>query len=165
MTRIIRTDSGHQDFVSLVKQLDAYLAEIDGKEHAYYAQYNKIDALKHVVLTLENDTPVGCGAMKHYDAETMEIKRMFTVPGDRGKGVATRVLQELETWAVELSYKRCILETGKRQEEAVRLYMKHGYHVIPNYGQYTGIGNSICFEKRVELAGAARTRVSAGDGA
>ena len=57
------------------------------------------------------------------------------------------ILNELETWAKELGYEKTVLETVKRQTEAVALYNKSGYKVIPNYGQYIGVDNSICFEK------------------
>jgi len=77
----------------------------------------------------------------------MEVKRMYVLPQHRGKGLATRILTGLESWAKELSYQKCILETGKRQPEAIALYTKNGYIVIPNYGQYKGIENSVCFEK------------------
>jgi putative acetyltransferase len=57
------------------------------------------------------------------------------------------VLSELESWAAELGYPKCVLETGKRQPEAIALYEKQGYQRIPNYGQYIGVENSVCFEK------------------
>ena len=147
MIEILRTDSGNQDFIDLVKHLDADLAERDGIEHSFYAQFNKIDKIKHVVVAYENNKPVGCGAIKEYAPSIMEVKRMYTPPESRGKGVASRVLAELETWAAEMSYEKCILETGKKQPEAIRLYQKNGYTLIPNYGQYAEVENSVCFEK------------------
>jgi hypothetical protein len=42
------------------------------------------------------------------------------------------------------------LETGKKQPEAIRLYEKNGYKLIPNYGQYAKIDNSVCFEKDIK---------------
>ena len=149
MIKITRTDSDNKDFIRLVKLLDADLAEKDGNEHAFYAQFNKIDQLKNVVVLYENDRPVGCGAIKEYAADTMEVKRMYTMPEDRGKGIATQALIELEKWARELSYKKCVLETGKRQPDAISLYTKNGYKLISNYGQYAGIENSVCFEKEL----------------
>jgi putative acetyltransferase len=150
MIGIVRTDSGNQDFIELVKHLDADLAERDGKEHSFYAQFNKIDKIKYVVVAYENGKPAGCGAIKAYAPKTMEIKRMYTTPGSRGKGIASRVLSELETWAAELSCEKCILETGKKQPEAIGLYTKNGYKLIPNYGQYAGIETSVCFEKSLK---------------
>jgi putative acetyltransferase len=150
MIKIIRTDSGNQDFIELVKCLDADLAIRDGDDHAFYAQFNKTVNLKYVVVVYENEIPTACGALKEFAANTIEIKRMYTAPGCRGKGIATMVLAELEKWAAELSYKKCILETGKKQPEAIGLYKKNGYKSIPNYGQYAGIVNSVCFEKVVQ---------------
>jgi len=150
MINVVRTDSDNQDFIHLVKHLDADLAERDGDDHPFYAQFNKINKIKYAVVAYENSKPVGCGAIKEYTPNTMEIKRMYTLPESRGKGIASKVLTELETWAAELSYEKCILETGKKQPEAIALYKKNGYKPIPNYGQYAGIKNSVCFEKEIK---------------
>jgi putative acetyltransferase len=149
MIRLIRTDSDNQDFITLIQYLDAYLAEKDGNEHAFYAQFNKVDKIKHVVMAYDEEQPVGCGAIKEFAPHVMEVKRMYTTPSGRGKGIATQILRALETWAVELSCEKCVLETGKRQTEAIGLYQKNGYQLIPNYGQYAGVENSLCFEKVV----------------
>ena len=149
MITLTRTDSTHPDFVGLVQHLDAYLAKQDGDEHAFYNQFNKITAIKHVIVAHQNGIPVGCGAIKEYSEGTAEVKRMYTSPEVRGKGIATQILSELEKWAVELSFKKCILETGIRQPEAISLYKKCGYKIIPNYGQYLNIANSVCFEKEL----------------
>jgi len=147
MIKIIRTNSEDPDFVMLVKSLDADLAIRDGKDHSFYAQYNKIDKIRYVVLAYDDGIALGCGAIKEYSADTMEVKRMYVPPESRNKGIATQILSALEQWAGELQYSRCILETGKKQPEAIALYRKNGYAVIPNYGQYAGVENSVCFEK------------------
>lgn len=149
MIRLRRTNSDDKDFIDLVKLLDAELAEIDGDEHVFYAQLNKTDKIKHVVVGYENEKPISCGAIREYSPTIMEVKRMYTLPDCRGKGLATKVLDELEKWASELSYQKCILETGWRQPDAIRLYEKNGYNRIPNYGKYAGIVNSVCFEKEI----------------
>ena len=146
---LIRTNSDNPDFIALLKHLDADLAKRDGTDHSFYAQFNKIDKIKHVVLGYENNKAISCGAMKEFSSNTMEVKRMYTLPGNRGKGIAARILEELEKWATELLYEKCILETGKRQPEAISLYNKSGYTLISNYGQYAKMKNSICFEKKL----------------
>jgi len=156
MIKILRTNSDNSDFISLVKLLDAELAERDGSDHTFYAQFNKIGKIKYAVVAYENDKPVSCGAIKEYSPDTMEIKRMYTLPESRGKGIATKVLIELEKWANELFYEKCILETGKKQPEAIALYKKNGYKLIPNYGQYAEVENSLCFEKEVPVGLARR---------
>lgn len=149
MSELRRTNSDDQDFITLVRLLDAELAQRDGNDHSFYSQFNKIDAIRHAVVAYHNGNPVSCGAIKEFDKESMEVKRMYTISEHRGKGFAGHVLQELERWAKELLYKRCVLETGKRQPEAIALYKKKGYRIIPNYGQYVGIENSVCFEKQL----------------
>ncbi len=150
MLKIIRTNSDHEDFIALVKSLDQDLAERDGEDHAFYAQFNKIDKIKHTIVAYLDDAPVACGAIKQFDEGVMEVKRMYTKPASRGQRIASKVLAALEVWAKEISYKKCILETGKRQPEAISLYKKNGYKIIPNYGQYANIENSVCFEKELD---------------
>ncbi len=147
MVTLMRTNSRQVDFIQLVRHLDEYLAIMDGDEHAFYNQFNTIEELRHVVVAYHNAHAVGCGAMKEVQNETVEIKRMYVDPAHRGKGVARQILAELENWAGELGYKKCILETGKRQVEAVALYEKCGYQSIPNYEPYTTMDNSVCFAK------------------
>jgi putative acetyltransferase len=149
MIQLIRTDSNNPDFIELVRFLDADLAERDGEDHAFYNQFNKITHIKHAVVAYTEGVAVGCGAIKEFEAKAMEVKRMYTLPQQRGRGLATIVLTELENWAREMSYTCCVLETGKKQPEAIELYKKNGYNIIPNYGQYEGIENSVCFEKRL----------------
>jgi GNAT superfamily N-acetyltransferase len=151
MITTIRTNSSNEDFVDLVTLLDAELAQRDGKDHSFYAQFNKIDKIKHVIVVYADDQPAGCGAIKEFNPTTMEVKRMYTLPAFRGRGIATLVLRELEKWAVELSYNKSVLETGKRQPEAIALYTRNGYTSIPNYGQYIGVENSVCFEKSISF--------------
>jgi len=150
MIKLIRTNTDNKDFRLLVKQLDDYLAELDGEEHAFYNQLNKIDKLNHVVVAYEDDKPIGCGAIRDYAPGIMEVKRMYTLEDQRGKGVATKILNELEKWAAEMFCNKCVLETGKRQPDAVELYKKRGYKVIPSYGQYVHIENSLCLEKDIK---------------
>jgi GNAT superfamily N-acetyltransferase len=149
MIKCIRTTSDNKDFQQLVIALDADLRIRDGEEHSFYAQFNKIDALKYVVVAYDDDTAVGCGAIKDYSKDAMEVKRMYVSVNKRGQGVASTVLKELEKWAVELNYCKCVLETGKKQPEAIALYKKSNYEIIPNYGQYENAENSVCFEKKL----------------
>lgn len=124
---MIRTTSQNSDFIALVRLLDADLALRDGDEHDFYAQFNSIDMLNNVVVFYNEERAVGCGAFKSLDENTVEIKRMFTLPDQRGKGIASQILNELESWAAELKVSSCILETGVRQPEAIALYEKNGY--------------------------------------
>src|SRR6478752_6723358 len=98
MINCIRTNSENRDFQKLVLELDEDLSIRDGTDHSFYAQFNKIDKIKYAVVAYENDEPVGCGAIKEYSPETMEVKRVYVPPVRRGKGLATTILKELAQW-------------------------------------------------------------------
>jgi len=149
MIEIRRATSSDMDFQHLVSALDSDLSARNGETNDFFAQYNKIDHIENVIIARVDNTPVGCGAMKKYDSETMEIKRMFVPIEMRGKGIAVEILKNLEKWAKEMNYSKCVLETGNKMPEAIRLYEKSNYKVTPNYGQYQGIESSICFEKHL----------------
>lgn len=149
MPTYTRSDSSSPDFQKLVLRLDAELKERDGNENAFYAQFNKSNSIRHVIVVYKDDEPIGCGAIKVYSSDTMEVKRMFVPHNLRGEGIASGILNALEIWARELGYKKIVLETGKRQPEAIALYKKSKYKIIPNYGQYAGIENSVCFERQL----------------
>ena len=144
-----RTYATNPQFQDLVTLLDDELAILDGEDHSFYHQLNTIGNLRFVVLALKGDQPVGCGAIREFDELTMEVKRMYVTIAERGQGIATRILAELENWAREMRAERCVLETGKRQPDAIALYTKCGYRSIPNYGQYAQMENSVCFEKKL----------------
>lgn len=146
---LIRTDSDNADFRELVAMLDADLAIRDGADHSFYAQYNKLDKIREVVVAYENEMAVGCGAFKEYETKKSEIKRMYVREENRGRGIAGKILKELETWAKDSGFSECVLETGFNQPEAIRLYQKSGYEIIPNYGQYAGVETSVCMKKSV----------------
>ena len=150
MTTFNRTVSDNADFQNLVALLDEDLKTRDGDEHVFYAPFNKIENIRNAIVCYIDTKPIGCGAIKEYDPGKAEIKRMFVLPGYRGHGIALNILKELELWALELNYSECILETGKNQPEAIHLYQeKAGYSIIPNYGQYQHIENSVCMIKTV----------------
>ncbi|WP_412466802.1 GNAT family N-acetyltransferase [Pedobacter sp. KLB.chiD] len=145
--RLIRTDSEHPGFRGLVALLDQDLAIRDGDDHAFYAQFNQVDTIKEVVVAYRRELPVACGAIKFFSSTAAEVKRMFVHPDHRKQGIAAKVLNELENWATELGFSSCVLETGKKQPEAIALYQKMGYQLTPNYGQYIGVDNSVCMSK------------------
>lgn len=144
---IRKTDSTDPDFITLVNALDAELRIRNGEADSFYKQFNKIDTIRHCVVLSEDGKPMACGAFKHFEAGAVEIKRMYVLPEARKNGLAQRVLQSLENWAAETGMKACVLETGLNLPEAIRLYENAGYTRIPNYGQYIGIANSVCYKK------------------
>lgn len=149
MVKLLRTASSNTDFHKLVVELDKELATRNGDANTFFAQFNKISHINHVVLAYDGMEVIGCGAIKPFNGDTMEVKRMYVPIERRQRGIASLILHELESWAKEMNYATCILETGLQQPEAIQLYKKNFYKVIPNYGQYQGVEGSICFEKSI----------------
>lgn len=143
---VIKTNSENSDFKNLSALFDEYLVDIDGDEREFFAHYNNVQ-FDHVLVVYENGQALGCGAFKKYDEVTAEIKRMFVLPEARGKGIANKILNEIESWAIEQGFAHFILETSPKLHHAIALYTKMGYQFIPNYGQYIGVENSVCMKK------------------
>jgi putative acetyltransferase len=147
MNQIIRTQSSNPDFQALVKELDKDLFERYPEIQSQYVGLNKVESINTIVIAYFDSQPVGCGCFKTFDPESVEIKRMFVKKDYRGKGISKLILNELETWAKELGFKKSILETGFGQPEAIGLYEKSGYKKVQNFGPYTNMSNSVCFGK------------------
>lgn len=150
--RVKRTGSDDKDFLFLVSCLDHELWVELKEDQATYDQYNIVADLKTVVVVYDNETPVACGCFKEIDRHTVEIKRMFVQKQYRGKGLSKTVLRELEQWAMEKKFHNAILETSIHFTAARRLYQTNGYKIIPNYGPYEKLEESVCMKKELKAA-------------
>lgn len=150
MLIIKRTTSDDPDFIFLTEKLDSDLNSRYGIIQETYNKHNKISLIETALVAYFNEKPAGCACFKKYSENTIEVKRMFVVKEARGKRIGTQLLSELETWATEQNYTSAVLETGKQQPEAINLYLKSGYTIIENYGQYKEIDNSICMSKTLK---------------
>jgi GNAT superfamily N-acetyltransferase len=79
------------------------------------------------LLLVERDEAVAGGAFMRHDDDTAELKRIWTHARHRRRGLARRVLVELEDEALAFGYRRIYLTTGPRQPEAKHLYLATGY--------------------------------------
>jgi putative acetyltransferase len=146
-----RTNSDEPAFRSLIKELDKDLRERYGSMQDSYDGFNKIDYIDTVVIAMVEEIPAGCGCIKKIGDNTVEVKRMFVAANNRGQGIGFAILSELEKWAAELGYSEVVLETARRQPEAIGLYQKKGYQVIPNYGPYVDMAESVCMKKSLPV--------------
>ncbi|MEI2737335.1 MAG: GNAT family N-acetyltransferase [Chitinophagaceae bacterium] len=149
MITLKRTNSEDKDFHELVEKLNQDLQDRYGALQDYYSRFNAIKDLPTVVIAYNDGQPVGCGCFKKFDDASVEVKRMYVDNMQRGKGIGAAILEELEKWAGELMVGTIVLETGTSQPEAIHLYEKMGYTLIPNYGQYSGMETSICMMKEI----------------
>lgn len=141
-----------QEIIELINQLDEYLKSLYPPESNHLLDINTLMGENIIFLTAKDGARyVGCGALRLFKGEYAEIKRMYVVPSERGKGVAYRLLTELQRLAVEAGLKILRLETGIHQPEALNLYEKFGFRRIEPFGEYTADPLSLCFEKRIEF--------------
>lgn len=80
-----------------------------------------------MLIGLVDDVPVTGGAFRRFDAETAELKRIWTDSAHRRRGLARILLARLEADIAERGYRRVYLTTGDRQPEAEALYLTSGY--------------------------------------
>jgi putative acetyltransferase len=151
---IIRTNGANADFRALVVLLDAELwGRYPDLMHLYVAG-NMVDDDVRVVLAYLDGVAIGCACLREFSGDSIELKRMFVRPEYRGRGAAKAILVELGAWAGELGFSRIILETGKRQPEAIALYEKTGFTRIETYGDYDkNDEESVCMGKALGSSG------------
>jgi putative acetyltransferase len=149
LVTLLRTDSTNRDFQYLVVLMDNDLHERYGAAQSLYHELNQIGGLDTVVIAYDEQQAVGSGCFRAFSDNTAEIKRMFVDPAYRGQGIASRILNELEAWAKEKGFTHAILETGRKQPEAIHLYERAAYAATINYGPYDGMDNSICMRKKL----------------
>jgi len=99
------------------------------------------------LMATRAERPVGCGAVRKIDDTSAEVKRMYVIPDQRGKGVGRSIVEALENEANRLGLTRLVLETGVRQHAAMALYHRLGFRQIPPFGEYASSPLSVCMEK------------------
>lgn len=145
------TDGQDKDFIQLCHALDRFLNDLVGGEEnrAQYIPYNALNDIHDVLVAYENNIPIGCASFKRYDDKSAEVKRVFVKEEYRGKQIGRQLMESLEQLAREKGYSCLILESGEPLVAAMRLYRSLGYTVIPNYGQYVNMSDSVCMEKKL----------------
>ncbi len=144
MISIKRTNSNDQDFLNLILELDNDLNNRYNNVSYEYNANTKVSQLDTVVVAFMADTAVGCSCFKQIAEHTVEFKRMFVNPYLRGMGIGAAIMKALMEWAREMKFEKAVLETGKKQPESIRLAMKHGFVIVPNFAPYTNSEVSVC---------------------
>ena len=99
------------------------------------------------LLLVEAGEAIAGGAFKRFDDETAELKRIWTHDRHRRRGLARRVLVELELEAKRFGYRRIYLTTGPRQPEAKGLYLATGYTPLFDVDADPSTMDHLAFEK------------------
>lgn len=148
-----RTNGANADFIENCRLLDMDLDRRVGKKikRDKYRKYNQLDEIREAIVVYEDNKAIGGGAIRRYDDENVELKRVFVHTEYQGRGIGCRLVSSLIEWAMELGYRRMILETGELLAESCAVYRKLGFEVIPNYGPYVDMPESLCMAKDLFL--------------
>ena len=146
-----RTDGKDKDFIENCRLLDIDLDRRVGKKikRDKYKKFNQIDEIQQAIVVYEGNKAVGGGAIRIYNDEDIELKRVFVHAEYQGQGIGSKLVSLLIEWAMELGYKRMILETGELLAESCAVYKKLGFQVISNYGPYVDMEESLCMAKEL----------------
>lgn len=147
----VRTDGKNEDFIENCRLLDMDLDRRVGRQikREKYQKFNQLDEIREAIVVYDNGKPVGGGAIRRYDDENVELKRVFVHNEYQGQGIGSRLVSLLIEWAAQLGYRRMILETGELLAESCAVYEKLGFAVIPNYGPYADMPESLCMAKEI----------------
>lgn len=147
----VRTDGKNEDFIENCRLLDMDLDRRVGKQikREKYEKFNQLDEIREAIVVYDHGRAVGGGAIRRYDDENVELKRVFVHNEYQGQGIGSRLVSLLIEWAAELGYRRMILETGELLAESCAVYKKLGFAVIPNYGPYADMPESLCMAKTI----------------
>jgi DNA-binding MarR family transcriptional regulator/GNAT superfamily N-acetyltransferase len=123
------------------RSIRAYFAELDRRSDSRFDPAAGISAEPHelvppagrFLIAYLRGEPVGCGAVKHHPGAPSEIKRMWVAESARGLGIARRLLEELERWAIRSGASSARLETNRALVEAIALYRSAGYVEVPPF--------------------------------
>lgn len=147
----VRTTGKNEDFIENCRLLDLDLDRRVGRKikREKYQKFNQLDEIKEAIVVYDEDKPIGGGAIRKYDDETVELKRVFVHNENQGQGIGSRLVSLLMEWAAELGYRWMILETGELLSESCAVYKKLGFKVIPNYGPYVDMPESLCMGRAI----------------
>lgn len=156
----------HPQVVALLDALDRYLGALYEPEANHILS---VDALLAPDVSFfaawQGGRVVGTGALRRMPGEPGtggmaygEIKRMYVDPALRGQRLGARMLAALEHAARAQGLVLSLLETGRDQNEAVRLYESAGYARRGPFGGYPDNGLSVFMAKDLQSPGALRRR-------
>lgn len=136
------------EVIALIDELDAYQKPLyppeshHGIDHAALSRANVLFA----VARDASGEAIACGAIV-IEPEFGELKRMYTRPSHRGRGVAGRLLAFLEAQAQRRGCRRFVLETGYLQTAAIALYERFGYGRCEPFGDYVEDPDSVFMQR------------------
>ena len=144
----IITNEKDERFIELTKELDNEYFQLHGEEVLKYRHYNDLKDSHIVLLALNWGRPIACSSFRVFDKDTIEIRRVYVKKRYRRKGIAYKLIKQLEKLAMEENFKYSVIETGRENTAAINLYKKLDYELIDSFGMFEGDDLCICMKKQ-----------------
>ena len=135
-----------QRFYAVTEAYYSRLVGGEGKRRGFIP-FNASSEIPDVVLAICDGAAVGCAGLKPYSDTDAEVKRVWVEPAYRGQSVASRLMDAIEEKARQAGFRRVVLQTRPIMQDAVALYTKRGYALIPNYPPYDRLEGAVCYAK------------------
>ena len=145
----IITNEKDERFIELSKELDNEYFQKHGDIVLKYQEYNDLRDPHIVALALNWGKPIACASFKLFDKDTIEIKRVYVKRRYRRKGIAYKLVKQLEKLAMEENFRYSLIETGSENTAAINLYKKLDYEIIDNFGFFEG--DDMCISMKKEF--------------
>ena len=145
------TDGNDPAFQHFYTVTEAYYSRIAGgkEKRSGFISFNASGLIPDVILAYCNGAAVGCAGIKRYSDTDAEVKRLWVEPDFRGRHIAASLMDQIEEKARQMGYRRVILQTRPIMRDAVKLYEKRCYALIPNYPPYDRLAGAICYAKKL----------------
>ena len=149
--RYIRTDGTNKDFAEFYRLTEEFYSSLVGgeKNRKGFVPFNASAMIPDVIIAYDGEKAVACAGLKKYDETSTEIKRVWVQPEYRGRHIASELMSMVEHIAREQGFERLILQTRPQMTEAVKMYEKRGYILIPNYPPYDSLKGAVCYAKEL----------------
>lgn len=145
--RIILTDEKDERFLKLVEELDwGYYRRI-GDELEKYREYNEFKTPHIVNLMIDDGEAIACASYRVFDKKSVEFKRVYVKKEYRKRDIASALMKELESDAIENDFSYSYIVTGKNNHAAIGLYEKLGYFKTDKFGQFKEDETVVCMKK------------------
>lgn len=145
--KMVLTNEKDVRFLNLVEELDyGYYLRI-GDELEKYNQYNEFKDPHIVMLMMDGDEAIACASYRKFDYQSVEFKRVFVKKEYRKRGIAYKLIKELEKDVIENGYKYSYIVTGINNHAAIGLYEKLDYFKTDKFGQFKEDETVLCMKK------------------
>lgn len=104
-----------------------------------------------LLLAMDGDAAAGCIALRRFDGESGEVKRLYVRPAWRGRGLGDRMAAAIVDAARAIGYRRLLLDTLAHMRSAQAVYARAGFVATAPYYR-NPLAGTVYLELRLQAA-------------